>query len=121
MAERPLRLLVVGCLWPPETFLQRLFEGLARKGVEVMIASAVGPDAEWLRANGVKWVHAPTWGDAIPRRLLRLGGMAVRAAVVGRRDVRLFRHYAAGRPRGMSRLRAWYQLLPLSGHQSDMI
>jgi colanic acid/amylovoran biosynthesis glycosyltransferase len=86
-----------------------------------MIASAVGPDAEWLRANGVKWVHAPTWGDAIPRRLLRLGGMAVRAAVVGRRDVRLFRHYAAGRPRGMSRLRAWYQLLPLSGHQSDMI
>ena len=121
MAERPLRLLVVGCSWPLENFLQRLFEGLARKGVEVTIASAVGPDTEWLRTNGVKWLHAPTWGDAIPRRMLPLGGMALRAAVVGRRDVRLLGPCVAALPRGVSRLHAWYRLLPLVGRPADVI
>ena len=121
MAEKPLRLLVVGCSWPLETFLQRLFEGLAGAGVEITIASPLAPDAAWLRTNGIKWLHAPTWDDPIPRRALRLGGMALRAAVVGRRDVRLFRPHVAALPRGVSRLRAWYRFLPLSGRSFDVI
>jgi colanic acid/amylovoran biosynthesis glycosyltransferase len=121
MAERPLRLLVVGCSWPLETFLQRLFEGLAGAGIEITIASAAAPDAAWLRTNGIKWLHAPTWDDPIPRRLLRLEMMALRAAVVGRRDVRLLRPYAAALPRGVSRLRAWYRILPLVGRPADVV
>lgn len=121
MAERPLRLLVVGCSWPLETFLQRLFEGLSGAGIDVTIASAVSPDVEWLRKNGVKWLPAPTWDDPVRRRLLRLGKMALRTAVVGRQDVRSLRPHVATLPRGVSRPRTWYRLLPLVGRPTDVI
>lgn len=121
MAERPFRLLVVGCTWPLETFLQRLFEGLSGAGIDVTIASAVSPDVEWLRKNGIKWLHAPTWDDPLPLLLLRLGRMALRAAVAGRRDGRGLRFHVATLPRGMSRPRTWYRLLPLAGRPADVI
>ena len=121
MAERPLRLVVVGCSWPLETFLQRLFEGLSGAGIDVTIATAAAPEAAWLRTNGIKWLHAPTWDDLVPRRVLRLGKMALRAAVVGRRDVRFLGPWAAALPRGVSRLRAWYRLLPLAGRPADVV
>jgi colanic acid/amylovoran biosynthesis glycosyltransferase len=121
MAERPLRLLVVGCSWPLETFLQRLFEGLAGVGVEITIASAVEPDATWLQTNGVKWLHSPAWNDPIPRRLLLLAEMAMGAAVGGRRGIRFLRPHVAALPRGVSRLRAWYRLLPLVARPADVI
>src|SRR5512143_4058567 len=121
MAERPLRLLVVGCSWPLETFLQRLFEGLSAAGIHVTIASAVSPDGEWLRKNGIEWLHAPTWDDPAPLLLLRLGRMALRAAVAGRRDVRGLRLRVATLPRGVSRLRTWYRLLPLTARPADVI
>jgi glycosyltransferase involved in cell wall biosynthesis len=121
MAERPLRLLVVGCSWPLETFLQRLFEGLSAAGIHVTIASAVSPDGEWLRKNGIEWLHAPTWDDPAPLLLLRLARMALRAAVSGRRDVRGLRLGIARLPRGVSRTRSWYRLLPLAGRPADVI
>lgn len=121
MAEKPLRLLVVGCSWPVETFLERLFEGLARAGVEVTIASAAAPGATWLRENRIKWLNVPAWSDPAPRRLLSLAGMAMGAAVGGRRAVRLLRPHVAKFPRGVSRLRAWYRLLPLVGCPADVI
>jgi colanic acid/amylovoran biosynthesis glycosyltransferase len=121
MAERPLRLLVVGCSWPLETFLQGLFEGLAGVGVEVTIASAVEPDATWLRTNGVKWLRSPSWEDPIPLRVFRLAEMAMGAAVWGRGGIRSVRPDVAVLPRGVSRLRAWYRLLPLIGQPADVI
>lgn len=123
MAERPLRLLVAGCSWPLETFLQRLFEGLSGAGIDVTVASAVPPEAEWLRKNGVKWLPAPTWDDPILLRLVRLGGMALRSAsaVRGRRDLGLLGPHVAALPRGVSRPRTWYRLLPLVGRPADVI
>jgi colanic acid/amylovoran biosynthesis glycosyltransferase len=121
MADKPLRLLVVGCSWPPETFLQRLFEGLAGEGVDVTIASAAAPDEGWLRTSAVKWLHAPAWGGAIPRRLFRLGAMAFRAVAVGRRDVRLLGPHVAALPGVVPQLLAWYRLLPLAGRSADVI
>jgi hypothetical protein len=41
--ETPLRLLVVGLSWPPETFLARLLHGLADRGVQVTLAGARRP------------------------------------------------------------------------------
>lgn len=38
-SSRP-RMLVVGCGWPPETFLQRLFRGLIASGIEVWLAQS---------------------------------------------------------------------------------
>ncbi len=121
MPDRPLRLLVVGCSWPLETFLQRLFKGLAGTGVEITIASPVAPDAAWLQTNGLKWLHAPAWDDPIPLRLLRLAGMAAGAAAGGRRGVSRLKPHVAALPRGVSRLRAWYRLLPLAGQPADVI
>ena len=36
-----LEVLVVGVKWPPETFIQRKLEGLAKEGFEVTVATAV--------------------------------------------------------------------------------
>lgn len=121
MAERPLRLLVAGCSWPLETFLERLFEGLAGKGVEITIALPVAPDPTWLRTNGVRWLRSPAWNDPIPLRLLRLTEMALEATIGGRRDLRLLRPHVAALPRGVPRLRVWNQLLPYVGRRADVI
>ncbi len=121
MAERPLRLLVAGCTWPLETFLERLFEGLAGAGVEVTIALPVAPDAAWLRASGVRWLYSPAWDGPIPRRLFRLAEMALGAAFRGREDLRLLRSHVSALPRGMPRPQAWNRLLPLVGRRADVI
>jgi colanic acid/amylovoran biosynthesis glycosyltransferase len=121
MAEAPLRLLVAGCTWPLETFLERLFEGLACAGVEVTISMPVAPDAAWLKTNGVRWLRSRAWDEPIPLRLMRLAGMALGAAFRGRRDLRLLKPHVAGLPRGVPRLQAWYRLLPLVGRRADVI
>ncbi len=121
MAERPLRLLVAGCSWPLETFLERLFEGLAGAGVEIMLALRVAPDSTWLRTNGVRWLRSPAWNDPIPRRLLHLAEMALEATIGGRQDLSLLRPHVAALPRGVPRLRAWNQLLPYVGRKADVI
>ena len=62
--DRPLKLLVIGVRWPPETFLAAKFGSLAAQGVEVTVAACsawLGPRA---RIAGVRVVRLPAPGDA---------------------------------------------------------
>ncbi len=121
MAERPLRLLVAGCAWPLETFLERLFEGLAAVGVDVTIAMPTPPNPAWLQANGIKWLRSPAWDGPIPLRLFRLGEMALGAALSGHGDLGVLRPHVSSLPRGVPRLQAWNRLLPFVGRRADVI
>ena len=121
MAEGALRLLVAGCSWPLETFLERLFEGLASQGIDVTIATAATPDVDWLRRSGIKWLRAPGWDGPWLFRAFRLVRMSLRAAAASRRDVGLLKPYVGALPSGAPRVRAWYRLLPLTGRRSDVL
>jgi glycosyltransferase involved in cell wall biosynthesis len=71
-SNRPVDLLEVGLMWPPETFLQWRFAGLAARGFRVTVASSDRrtPDA---RVDGAKLVALPDWDE--PRRAIA-GGIA---------------------------------------------
>lgn len=59
MADTKPRLLIVGVSWPLETFLSRLFEGLAARDVRLTFASKSRPDPSWLKQNQATWI--PLW------------------------------------------------------------
>jgi colanic acid/amylovoran biosynthesis glycosyltransferase len=72
--ETPLRLLVVGLSWPPETFLARLLHGLADRGVQVTLAGARRPTGDWLGRAGRGWLPLPRRGAAVALRWAPLAG-----------------------------------------------
>lgn len=76
-----MRLLVAGGGWPPETFLERLYQGLADRGVEVTIASSRRPDGSWLGRPNRRWLHAPSWSGGYPVRVARFMALLGRAAI----------------------------------------
>jgi len=61
--KKPLRVLVVGTAWPPQTFLGRLMRGLVDRGLRVQIVHKDEPDhflpyQRWLESQGratAKW------------------------------------------------------------------
>ncbi len=58
MIESELRLLLRGCKNPPETFLARLFGGLAERGVEVTLVSRF-PKANQHHGLTIPWIWSP--------------------------------------------------------------
>ena len=117
-APRPLRLLIAGINWPPETFITRLIEGLIQAGVPVTLACRVKPiDLE----DQVKWLPTPSWDASVPARLARLAGMAIRAKACAARDVKVFRPFIRCSRNLSQRLQVWNQLLPYAGRRWDII
>ena len=116
-----LNLLVVGVSWPPETFLQRLFRGLAEAGMEVTIACSRKPDAAWLAHRNIHWLHTPEWDGSILRRLLFLAKMFCAALMRSPGDIKRFSRY--GRPTDtlVDRLHLYFNLLPFAGKRWDII
>jgi colanic acid/amylovoran biosynthesis glycosyltransferase len=104
-----IRVLVVGINWPPETFLERLFDRLLVSGVELTVASARRPADSWMRRPGFRWLRAPSWNGPAPWRLLRLLRIAAEALVRDWRAVRRMKPHAAGS------WSAWHRLLPFVG------
>ena len=71
MADKkpPLRLLVVGSSWPPQTFLGRLMRGLSAAGIRVRIAFTRWPNQEWFHRAGLRTFKTREWAGF---RLLRV-------------------------------------------------
>jgi len=66
------RVLMVGLTWPPETFLLRLIDGLAGRGLRVTVAvpaPAARQSAALPTAHGVDWLWLPGRTDSRPRNL----------------------------------------------------
>jgi colanic acid/amylovoran biosynthesis glycosyltransferase len=118
---QPIKILMVGLGWPPETFLQRLIRGLAEAGVEVTVATDKRPGAEWSGHANFQWLPAPAWGAApVPKRLVLLGSMLVRALINNPKE--LWRLLKINRTDGCRpRLITWYRLLPFIGKHWDVI
>ncbi len=119
--RRPLRLLVVGSSWPPETFLGRLMRGLAAAGVQVRIAFSRWPDQDWFLRSGLRTFKTRAWEGSKILRLLRVGWLALRALVRSPRALRLFWRDASKERTTTARLRKLNRLLPYAGVDCDVI
>ena len=84
--KKPLRLLVVGATWPPQTFLGRLMRGLAESGVVVSLAFNQKPDQDWFFRSGLRSFLTRSWTGPRALRLLWLAWLAVRALAKSPRD-----------------------------------
>lgn len=110
----PLRVLVPGLKWPPETFLARLFRGLATRGVRDFTLIAPGvPDATWREIINIDVMVAPGWDGHVPLRLTRLGGRLAGATLRSPRETRHLestRHAPQGSERPVEQLYYWLPL-----------
>lgn len=118
MADNPLRLLVIGAAWQPETFLLRLFNGLAEHDVDVTIAAASRPDAAWLSHPHHHWLRTPQWQGAYAARLLRLAGMASQALISGKLPI--MRRLARAAQKN-DRFSVLSRLLPFTNPRCDVL
>ncbi len=120
-AARPLRILVVGTAWPPQTFLGRLMRGLAGAGLHVRIAFTKWPDEEWFLRSDLRTFKTRAWEGPRVLRVLWLGWLLLRALVRSPRDVRTFWRAAAKERSTTERLRTLNRLLPYAGVSCDVI
>lgn len=81
--ERPMRVLVAGIAWPPETFVARLIEGLAQAGVQVVVATDRPPAASWRRNPLHRWVRLPAWNVPLHVRAWNIVKILPQAAMGG--------------------------------------
>jgi colanic acid/amylovoran biosynthesis glycosyltransferase len=125
MVASPLRLLIVGISWPPETFLDRLIQGLARAGLEITIACPEEPDGNWLSQPGLAWLPTPGANGSGPHRLLEVGGVFLKAWGRDPQGLCRLAGFLQG-SRGNSgghrdKGRQWRRLLPFVGRHWDVI
>lgn len=63
--DRPLKLLVIGVLWPPETFLAAKFRALAARGVQVTVAANAPWKSRRTCLPGVNVIRLPSPEDPV--------------------------------------------------------
>jgi glycosyltransferase involved in cell wall biosynthesis len=119
--KRPLRLLVVGATWPPQTFLGRLMRGLAGSGMDVRIAFPEWPDQPWFHQAGLRTFKTKPWEGPKLLRLFHLIWLTLRAMFRSPRALRLFWKFAAKDRDLAKRLRTLNRLLPYAGVSCDVI
>lgn len=108
--------LVAGFSWPPETFLARLFRGLAAADFRLTLAARQRPEPAWLAHPNIDWLATP---DRLSRGLPQLAANGLRAGLTARADVkRLARHLPANKH---ARLVALQQWLPFAGRRWDVV
>ena len=117
----PIRVLFVRLKWPPETFMLRLVDGLARRGIHVTLAVHECPGPEWPALPGVDYLWTPPWGDSGARGLWQTGralGGALRRAPGEAREL-----LATAPPAGSAASSAamLHRYLPFVGRQWDVI
>ena len=108
-----LRVAVAGLIWPPETFLDRLFRRLMAAGAELTVVTArrVSPP---YRGVVVAGSHAPTSAliERVPRQTLQVGRDRTQATELWRR---------AGRWPGRMHLQRFQQYLTLCDRTADVV
>lgn len=117
---KALHILVAGINWPPETFLERLVNGLLQRGVRITVATAERPFAAWLSRPGFCWLPTPAWQGWLIGRLARLLWLLLRGLSVA--PARTLRVLRLGRQEGVGpTLRSWNRLLPFTLGGWDII
>ena len=119
--KKPLRLLVVGATWPPQTFLGRLLRGLAASGMEVSLAFSRDPDQDWFFRSGLRAFRTRSWEGPRLLRLLWLGWLGLRAFVESPRDVRRYLRRSRAESGLRARLALLNRLLPFAGASFDVL
>ncbi|MFN2386433.1 MAG: glycosyltransferase family 4 protein [Thermoanaerobaculia bacterium] len=118
----PIRLIVAGLAWPPETFIARLLQRLASNGIEVTVATDRSPREPWAQKARLKWLWAPAWYGPAPLLYLRLAGTALAALL---RSPRSFAVLARSISRNIlwstSRFQMWNRTLPYVGRDWDVL
>ncbi|HEY1434709.1 MAG TPA: glycosyltransferase family 4 protein [Thermoanaerobaculia bacterium] len=121
MAEKPLRLLVVGANWPPQTFLGRLMRGLSASGIEVTVAFSRDPDQDWFFNAGLRAFRTRDWGGPRVGRVIWLGWLFARAFFRSPFDLRRFLRRTRSESGLRERLRSLNRLLPFAGASFDVL
>ena len=122
MAEKkPLRLLVVGASWPPQTFLGRLMRGLTASGVEVTVAFSRDPDQDWFFRSGLRSFRTRDWSGPRLLRLAWLAWLLLRASMRSPADLRRFLRHARSESGLKETLRTLNRLLPFAGADYDVL
>lgn len=105
--DEPLRMLVVGLKWPPETFLGRLLEGLSRRGFEITVAGPVRVRDATFHRSGFRFVRLPSReGRWLSRTLRRAQAVLAGPGEPGAGSVPM-RDAAAHRTPSTLRLTRW--------------
>ena len=116
-----MRLLVVGIKWPPETFIHRKLEGLAERGVEVVVA-ATSSGREGTHGNGIRFLQLPEWNRSWSGRVSDMVLTVLRASMRSPRNVRAFASAVNGRGSSVRRrLRSYHRFLPFVGVRADVV
>src|SRR5262249_35072934 len=110
-ARPPLRLLVVGSSWPPQTFLGRLLRGLSAAGVRLRIAFTEWPNQEWFHRAGLRTFKTRDWRGPRVVRLAWLAWLSLRALIVSPRALAIFWRHARAQKSRSGMLRALNRLL----------
>jgi colanic acid/amylovoran biosynthesis glycosyltransferase len=119
--KKPLRLLVVGATWPPQTFLGRLMRGLAESGVVVSLAFNQKPDQDWFFRSGLRSFLTRSWTGPRALRLLWLAWLAVRALAKSPRDTARYLRRSLAEKRLGDKLAILNRLLPFAGISFDVL
>jgi glycosyltransferase involved in cell wall biosynthesis/GT2 family glycosyltransferase len=123
---RPPHLLEVGLRWPPETFVQRKLQGLARLGYQITVASPANPDESRARVPGVELLRVPHWNASPQAKLLGALVGGARLLLSDPRKLRTLRRaIRESLPRGRrgwrEELAALRQLAPLARLEPDVV
>lgn len=117
----PIRVLFVRLKWPPETFMLRLVDGLARRGIQVTLAVHERPGSEWPAAPNVDYLWTPPWGDSGARGLWQTSralGAALRRSPGATRQL-LAEPPPAGSAAGTAAM--LHRYLPFAGRRWDVV
>jgi colanic acid/amylovoran biosynthesis glycosyltransferase len=122
MAERkPLRLLVVGASWPPQTFLGRLMRGLSESGIEVTLAFNRKPDHAWFFRSHLHSLLTRSWEGSYVTRVLWIAWLLLRALLRSPRDLAWSIRCAFREKDLAARLRSLNRFLPFAGARYDVL
>ena len=117
----PLRVLLIRLKWPPETFMWRLVNGLAHRGIHMTLAVHERPGPGWPAVPNVEYVWTPPWSESGARSLGQMGralaGAAWRAPGETRRLLGQSR--AAASASGSAAL--LHRYLPFVGRRWDVV
>ncbi len=112
---------MAGASWPPQSFLNQLYEGLSAQGFRISLACAERPDPAWLKRNRMQWISTPRW-DWKPAAM---GSLALRflTALIKHPGslFRLTKIIRRTRPGFRETVKQWHLLLPFTGKKWDMI
>lgn len=115
------RILLIRLKWPPETFMLRLVNGLADRGIHMTLAVHERPGPGWPVHPNVEYVWTPPWSDSGARSLGQTGRALLDAARRSPSQTRrlLGQSRQASSPSGAAAM--LHRYLPYAGRRWDVV